>query len=158
MRLGCRDRRCIAGGEVCVSRRQGRRHHVLPLSADIHVRARRIGFDVLTPIAQGLEYQAGSFAIDTPRGRGAAETWIDYFESRLGSIAIRKAPLWNQGLLEGAWVVRIDTRNPPGQRVVDPVETHNKGIRFFRALLSELYLREPTLRPPLGQPGHIFPR
>ena len=40
---------CVVG-DVCISRRQGGRHHVLPLSADIQVRARRVGFDVLTPI------------------------------------------------------------------------------------------------------------
>ena len=40
---------CVVG-DVCVSRRSGGRHHVLPLSADIQARARRIGFDVLTPI------------------------------------------------------------------------------------------------------------
>lgn len=40
---------CVVG-DVCISRRKGGRHHVLPLSADIQVRARRLGFDVLTPI------------------------------------------------------------------------------------------------------------
>lgn len=40
---------CVVG-DVCISRRRGGRHHVLPLSADIQVRARRIGFDCLTPI------------------------------------------------------------------------------------------------------------
>src|ERR1700693_401401 len=40
---------CVVG-DVCISRRQGGRHHVLPLSADIQVRGRTIGFDVLTPI------------------------------------------------------------------------------------------------------------
>jgi hypothetical protein len=85
--------------------------------------------------------------LNSPRGRGTAETWIDYFEARLSSIAIRKAPLWNQGLLEGAWVIRIDTRRPQRDRIVRPQETQEKGTGFFRALLSELYLREPTLRP-----------
>ncbi|UCF32546.1 MAG: site-specific DNA-methyltransferase [Phycisphaerales bacterium] len=38
-------------GDVCVARRRnGGRHHVFPLHADIAVRARRIGFDYLTPI------------------------------------------------------------------------------------------------------------
>lgn len=38
-------------GDVCVARREnGGRHHVFPLHADISVRARRIGFDYLTPI------------------------------------------------------------------------------------------------------------
>lgn len=40
---------CVVG-DVCVSRRNGGRHHVLPLSSDIQVRARRVGFDCLTPI------------------------------------------------------------------------------------------------------------
>jgi len=40
---------CVVG-DVCISRRKGGRHHVLPLSADIQVRGRQIGFDVLTPI------------------------------------------------------------------------------------------------------------
>jgi modification methylase len=37
-------------GDVCISRRRGGRHHVLPLSSDIQVRARGLGFDCLTPI------------------------------------------------------------------------------------------------------------
>lgn len=40
---------CVVG-DVCLSRKQAGRHHVLPLSADIQVRARRLGFDCLTPI------------------------------------------------------------------------------------------------------------
>ena len=38
-------------GDVCVARRANSgRHHVFPLHADISVRARKIGFDYLTPI------------------------------------------------------------------------------------------------------------
>jgi site-specific DNA-methyltransferase (adenine-specific) len=40
---------CVVG-DVCVSRRKGGRHYVLPLSADIQVQTRKIGFDNLTPI------------------------------------------------------------------------------------------------------------
>jgi DNA modification methylase len=40
---------CVVG-DVCISRRKGGRHHVLPLSADIQTRARHLGFDNLTPI------------------------------------------------------------------------------------------------------------
>ncbi len=43
-------RMCVVVGTVCVSRRRGGRHYVLPLPADISVRARRIGFDYITPI------------------------------------------------------------------------------------------------------------
>lgn len=40
---------CVVG-DICISRRQGGRHHVLPLSADIQARGRQLGFDNLTPI------------------------------------------------------------------------------------------------------------
>lgn len=41
---------CCVVGDVCLSRRAAGRHHVLPLSADIQVRARANGLDNLTPI------------------------------------------------------------------------------------------------------------
>ena len=41
---------CCVVGDVCVSRRRGGRHFVLPLHADIQVRARRNKLDCLTPI------------------------------------------------------------------------------------------------------------
>ncbi len=37
-------------GDVCLSRRQHGRHMVMPMHADIVVRARRLGFDNLSPI------------------------------------------------------------------------------------------------------------
>lgn len=43
-------RMCVVVGDVCLSRRQHGRHHVLPLHADIATRCRKIGFDYLTPI------------------------------------------------------------------------------------------------------------
>jgi site-specific DNA-methyltransferase (adenine-specific) len=41
---------CCVVGDVCISRRAGGRHYILPLHADLQVRARRIGLDCLTPI------------------------------------------------------------------------------------------------------------
>jgi hypothetical protein len=76
------------------------------------------------------------------------ESWIDYFEARLATITIRKAPLWNQGLLEGSWLIRIDTRQPEGERVVNLAKTEARGVTFIRELLDELYRREPALKPP----------
>lgn len=40
---------CVVG-DVCLSRRKHGRHVVMPMHADIIVRARRIGFDNLTPV------------------------------------------------------------------------------------------------------------
>lgn len=44
---------CCVVGDVCVSRRRGGRHYVLPLHADIQVQARSSGLDCLTPILWG---------------------------------------------------------------------------------------------------------
>jgi site-specific DNA-methyltransferase (adenine-specific) len=41
---------CCVVGDVCVSRRKGGRHFVMPLPSDIQVRTRRFGLDNLTPI------------------------------------------------------------------------------------------------------------
>lgn len=41
---------CCVVGDVCVPRKRGGRHYVMPLHADIQVRARSLGLDVLTPI------------------------------------------------------------------------------------------------------------
>jgi len=74
-------------------------------------------------------------------------TWIDHFEANLRKIAIRRAPLWNQGLIEAIWLIRIDSRKPAGERLVSAESIDACGTTFFRALLDELYRREPTLRP-----------
>lgn len=81
------------------------------------------------------------------RRRDGKGTWSDHFEANLRKIAIRRAPLWNQGLIEAAWLIRINSSMPPGQRVVNALDMDAKGTNFFQALLDELYCREPTLRP-----------
>jgi site-specific DNA-methyltransferase (adenine-specific) len=41
---------CCVVGDVCIPRKQGGRHYVMPLHSDIQVRARSLGLDCLTPI------------------------------------------------------------------------------------------------------------
>ena len=41
---------CCVVGDVCIPRKKGGRHLVMPLHADIQVRARKLGLDCLTPI------------------------------------------------------------------------------------------------------------
>ncbi len=71
--------------------------------------------------------------------------WSDYFQRAVNHIAIRKAPLWNQGLLEGAWFIRIDSSKPFGERIIDPEKTAREGESFFKSLLKELKIREPAI-------------
>lgn len=41
---------CCIVGDICIPRKRGGRHRIMPLHADIEVRARRLGLDCLTPI------------------------------------------------------------------------------------------------------------
>jgi modification methylase len=58
---------CCVVGDVCVSRRAAGRHYILPLHADLQVRARGIGLDCLTPI---LWFKIANGATEVP-GNGA---------------------------------------------------------------------------------------
>ena len=58
---------CCVVGDVCLPRRTAGRHHVVPLHADIQVRARKLGLDVLSPIywnkiANGMTESVGNGA------------------------------------------------------------------------------------------------
>lgn len=58
---------CCVVGDVCISRKKGGRHYVMPLHSDIQVRMRRIGLDCLTPI---LWYKIANGATEA-EGNGA---------------------------------------------------------------------------------------
>lgn len=57
---------CVVG-DVCLSRRLHRRHMVMPMHADIVVRARKIGFDNLTPI---IWYKISNANYEVENGSG----------------------------------------------------------------------------------------
>ena len=41
---------CCVVGDVCIPRKRGGRHYLVPLHSDIQVRARKLGLDCLQPI------------------------------------------------------------------------------------------------------------
>ena len=58
---------CCVVGDVCIPRKRGGRHYLVPLHSDIQVRARRVGLDCLQPIlwhkiANGATEAAGNGA------------------------------------------------------------------------------------------------
>lgn len=73
------------------------------------------------------------------------EMWSDFFEKAIKKISIRKAPLWNQGLLEATWFLRIDSTKPFGERIVNYQNTKLELEVFVTSLLKELTLREPAI-------------
>jgi hypothetical protein len=72
--------------------------------------------------------------------------WSEFFEAAIKSISIRRAPLWNQGLLESSWFVRFDSRKPHGQRLINPRKIVVERNRFIMDLLCELHRREPAVQ------------
>jgi hypothetical protein len=92
-----------------------------------------IGYVILVDVAQD-------------RRRKDGQLWLDVFEASLRRIAIRKAPLWGQGLLESLWFIRFDSRQPKGRRIVEPRKVVLDRKTFVEAMLSELEIREPAVR------------
>jgi hypothetical protein len=72
-------------------------------------------------------------------------TWSEYFEQALRQIAIRKAPLWNQGLLEGFRFIRFNSGQPTGNRIINIDQAKAEEFSFFESVLSELCRREPAI-------------
>lgn len=77
--------------------------------------------------------------------RKAGGKWSDFYESALQKISIRRAPLWNQGLLEGTWFIRFDSRRSKGRRLVKRKQVERDGRKFIVLLLCELRRREPAI-------------
>lgn len=71
--------------------------------------------------------------------------WSEYFEQAIDKIAIRRAPLWNQGLLEASWFLRFHSGRPRDARLLDPDRTAERGEVFVTGLLDELRRREPAI-------------
>jgi modification methylase len=58
---------CCVVGDICVPRKRGGRHHVMPLHSDIQVRSRQLGLDCLTPIL----WQKIANGVTEAQGNGA---------------------------------------------------------------------------------------
>lgn len=101
------------------------------------------------------------FDVSQDKKRRDGLMWSDFFKNAIANITIRKAPLWNQGLLEGSWFIKFDRRKSLGRRVVDPKQVAKDRDTFIRSLLAELKRREPAIPftrklPP--EPPVLLPR
>ena len=73
------------------------------------------------------------------------------FKDGIEKLAVRRPPLWAQGLIEAAWIIEIDTRRE--DLFLDYPRTLKEGADFFDRLAELLRLREPLLfSPPPGAP------
>ena len=141
---------CCVVGDVCIPRKKGGRHYVMPLHADIQVRARKHGLDCLTPIiwqkiANGATEASGNGAgfYGKPYQPGAIiKNDVEYILFlRKGGQYRSVSPLQKalsmlnraemQSLLRSTWtdVPGSSTRN--GHPAPYPVELAERLVRMF---------------------------
>ncbi len=77
-----------------------------------------------------------------PQGMDLAPLY-ENFKDGLHRLAVRRPPLWGQGLIEAAWVIEIDTRRE--ELFLDKRRTEAEGAAFFDLLVDLLRKREPLL-------------
>lgn len=69
--------------------------------------------------------------------------WSEYCENILKQLSIRKSPIWNPGLIESSWVIKLDSSKPVGEKLIDYIQLNEE--HFFWKLLNELKRREPHI-------------
>jgi hypothetical protein len=77
-----------------------------------------------------------------PVGDELKSTYERFLEG-LRALSQRRPPLWVPGLVEGHWVIFVDSRKQ--DFLLDPVGTVKRGEAFVRALVRTLREREPLL-------------
>jgi site-specific DNA-methyltransferase (adenine-specific) len=141
---------CCVIGDVCISRKKGGRHYVMPLHADIQVRARKVGLDCLTPIIwhkiangvteaegngtgfYGKPYQPGSIIKNDVEyilflRKGGQYRSVSPMQKALSMLTKEEMQLW----LRSVWtdIRGASTRN--GHPAPYPVELADRLIRMF---------------------------
>jgi hypothetical protein len=101
-----------------------------------------IGYVVLLNRSAPTKRQSG---LAYPQGDGLAEPY-QRFRDGIARLAVRRPPLWAQGLIEAGWVIEIDTRGD--QILVDRPQSLLNGRAFFDTLVDTLRVREPALFMP----------
>jgi modification methylase len=141
---------CCVVGDVCIPRRKGGRHYVMPLHADIQVRSRKLGLDCLTPILwhkiangvteaegngagfYGKPYQPGAIIKNDVEyilflRKGGAYRSVSPLQKALSMLNKQEIQSW----LRSVWsdVRGTSTRN--GHPAPYPVELAERLIRLF---------------------------
>jgi site-specific DNA-methyltransferase (adenine-specific) len=141
---------CCVVGDVCISRKRGGRHYIMPLHADIQVRARRLGLDCLTPILwhkiangvteaegngagfYGKPYQPGSIVKNDTEyilfmRKGGEYRSVDPLKRALSMLTKEEM----QGWLRSAWTDIRGASTRYGHPAPYPVELAERLIKLF---------------------------
>lgn len=141
---------CCVVGDVCIPRKRGGRHYVMPLHADIQVRSRRFGLDSLTPILwhkiangatesegngagfYGKPYQPGSIVKNDTEyilllRKGGAYRSVQPLQKALSMLTKEEM----QGWLRSIWADLPGASTKSGHPAPYPVEVAERLIKLF---------------------------
>lgn len=141
---------CCVVGDVCIPRKKGGRHYIMPLHADIQVRARTLGLDCLTPImwhkiangvteAQGngagfygKPYQPGAIVKNDVEyilflRKGGTYRSVSPMKKALSMLTREEMRAW----LRSAWADIRGASRREGHPAPFPVELAERLIRLF---------------------------
>jgi len=141
---------CCVVGDICVSRKRGGRHHVMPLHSDIQVRTRALGLDCLTPILwhkiangvteaegngagfYGKPYQPGSIIKNDAEHilfmrKGGAYRSVDPLKRALSMLTKEEMQAW----LRSVWTDIRGASTRDGHPAPYPVELAERLIKLF---------------------------
>lgn len=118
-------RLCVVVGDVCLPRRKGGRHQVMPLHADISLRCREIGFDYLTPI---LWHKIAN-AVTEVKGNGSAFLGKPYEPNAIIKNDVEYILLFRK---PGAY------RNPTRQQRLLSLIDKSDHPRWFRSIWTDI--------------------
>ena len=141
---------CCVVGDVCIPRKKGGRHYIMPLHADIQVRARRLGLDCLTPIiwhkiangsteAQGngagfygKPYQPGAIIKNDIEyilflRKGGKYRSVSHMKKALSMLTRSEMQMW----LRSAWTDIRGASTREGHPAPYPVDLAERLIRMF---------------------------
>jgi site-specific DNA-methyltransferase (adenine-specific) len=124
-RLVSGGRLCVVVGDVCLPRRKGGRHRVMPLHADIGVICRELGFDYLTPI---LWHKIAN-AVTEVDGNGSAFLGKPYEPNAIIKNDVEYILMFRK---PGAY------RNPSHQQRLLSLIDKSDHARWFRSIWTDL--------------------
>jgi modification methylase len=155
---------CCVVGDICVPRKRVGRHYVMPLHADIQVRARSLGLDCLTPILwhkiangvteaegngagfYGKPYQPGAIVKNDMEyilflRKGNGYRTVSHRQKALSMLTKTEMQAWFRSFWDD--IKGVSTRN--GHPAPFPVELAERLIRMFS------FAGDTVLDPFLGQ-------
>ncbi len=141
---------CCVVGDVCIPRKKGRRHYIMPLHADIQVRARKLGLDCLTPIMwhkiangtteaegngagfYGKPYQPGAIIKNDIEyvlflRKGGKYRSVNHMKKALSMLTKEEMQAW----LRSVWTDIRGASTREGHPAPYPVELADRLIRMF---------------------------